>query len=138
MKTFNFDKKPPTTTMQRIKGLMSGSLPTFIDAGSNFDSYIIEDDNLIKQAALNNKQVVILGDDTWLSLFESSLIKLHHTYPSFNIKDLDSNDLSVDDELKKILNDQSFEWNLIIAHYLGIDHCGRHFLDKRIYFNISF
>lgn len=40
---------PPTTTMQRLKALTTGSLPTFIDAGSNFASYAIVEDNLIKQ-----------------------------------------------------------------------------------------
>nr|XP_058927643.1 GPI ethanolamine phosphate transferase 3 isoform X4 [Kogia breviceps] len=39
----------PTTTMQRLKALTTGSLPTFIDAGSNFASYAIAEDNLIKQ-----------------------------------------------------------------------------------------
>lgn len=42
---------PPTTTMQRLKALTTGSLPTFIDAGSNFASYAIVEDNLIKQLA---------------------------------------------------------------------------------------
>lgn len=40
---------PPTTTMQRLKAITTGSLPTFIDAGSNFASYAIVEDNLIKQ-----------------------------------------------------------------------------------------
>ena len=30
---------PPTTTMQRLKGLTTGSLPTFIDMASNFGSH---------------------------------------------------------------------------------------------------
>lgn len=40
---------PPTTTMQRLKALTTGSLPTFVDAGNNFASYAIVEDNLIKQ-----------------------------------------------------------------------------------------
>ena len=40
---------PPTTTMQRLKALTTGSLPTFVDAGSNFASSAIVEDNLIKQ-----------------------------------------------------------------------------------------
>lgn len=40
---------PPTTTMQRLKALTTGSLPTFIDAGSNFASYAVAEDNLVKQ-----------------------------------------------------------------------------------------
>ena len=30
---FRFIADPPTTTMQRLKGLTTGSLPTFVDAG---------------------------------------------------------------------------------------------------------
>jgi phosphatidylinositol glycan class O len=37
----------PTTTMQRLKGMMTGGLPTFIDAGSNFESAAITEDNII-------------------------------------------------------------------------------------------
>jgi phosphatidylinositol glycan class O len=40
---------PPTTTMQRVKALMTGTFPTFIDAGSNFFSYAVEEDNLLSQ-----------------------------------------------------------------------------------------
>lgn len=129
-KLFKFIADPPTTTMQRIKALMSGTLPTFIDAGSNFDSYLIEDDNLIQQTYLNNKSVIILGDDTWLSLFDSKMIKEHYTYPSFNIKDLDSNDINVDKSLRRIFKSSKTSWNLIIAHYLGLDHCGHTFGPK--------
>lgn len=31
----------PTTTMQRLKGLTTGSLPTFIDASQNFARYVL-------------------------------------------------------------------------------------------------
>ena len=128
---FKFIADPPTTTMQRIKALMSGTLPTFIDAGSNFDSYMIEDDNLIQQVFQNNKSVVIFGDDTWLSLFEANIIEQHHTYPSFNIKDLDSNDEHVNKHLESIFSrGNASKWNLIIAHYLGLDHCGHSFGPK--------
>ena len=51
--------------MQRIKGLMSGTLPTFIDAGGNFNSYIIND--LINIKILEN----IVDYDLSLCLLES-------------------------------------------------------------------
>jgi len=35
--------------MQRLKGLTTGSLPTFIDAGSNFASSEINEDNFLDQ-----------------------------------------------------------------------------------------
>ena len=74
--------------------------------------------------------MVILGDDTWLSLFDSKMIKEHYTYPSFNIKDLDSNDINVDKSLRRIFKSSKTSWNLIIAHYLGLDHCGHTFGPK--------
>ncbi|RNA38083.1 phosphatidylinositol class O [Brachionus plicatilis] len=121
-----FIADPPTTTMQRIKALMTGSLPTFVDAGSNFDSYLVQEDNIISQMHNHNLSVVILGDDTWLSLFSAEQIHEHHTYPSFNIKDLDTNDENVDREISKFFTLKP-HWNLLIAHYLGIDHCGHSF-----------
>jgi GPI ethanolamine phosphate transferase 3 subunit O len=121
---FKFIADAPTTTMQRIKALMTGTLPTFIDAGSNFNSYLIDDDSLIKQCHLNNKSTIVLGDDTWLSLFDENLLHEHHTYPSFDIKDLDTNDINVDLHLSRLLLNNSLKWNLVIAHYLGLDHAG--------------
>ena len=48
---------PPTTTMQRIKGITTGSLPTFIDISSNFGATSIEEDSLILQLARAGKRV---------------------------------------------------------------------------------
>jgi GPI ethanolamine phosphate transferase 3 subunit O len=45
----NFIADPPTTTLQRLKGMTTGSLPTFIDIGSNFASPEINEDNIIDQ-----------------------------------------------------------------------------------------
>ena len=46
---YRFEADPPTTTMQRLKGLTTGSLPTFIDFRKNFQSPAIAEDNLIEQ-----------------------------------------------------------------------------------------
>lgn len=46
---------PPTTTLQRLKGLTTGSLPTFIDVGANFATPEINEDNLIDQVILLSK-----------------------------------------------------------------------------------
>lgn len=46
---YPFRADPPTTTMQRIKGFTTGSLPTFVDVGNNFASSAILEDNLIHQ-----------------------------------------------------------------------------------------
>ena len=44
---FEFVADPPTTTMQRLQGLTTGSLPTFVDIGANFDGYQIVEDNFL-------------------------------------------------------------------------------------------
>lgn len=46
---YKFVADPPTTTMQRLHALTTGSLPTFIDANSNFASAEINEDNIIDQ-----------------------------------------------------------------------------------------
>ena len=43
---------PPTVTMQRLKGMTTGGLPTFIDMRENFESSAIAEDNLIANAGL--------------------------------------------------------------------------------------
>ena len=47
---FGFRGDPPTVTSQRLKGLTTGSLPTFIDISANFDGAAIHEDNVIAQA----------------------------------------------------------------------------------------
>jgi len=62
---YRFIADPPTTTLQRLKGLTTGSLPTFVDAGSNFASTEITEDNFIDQFVHLGKNVTFMGDDTW-------------------------------------------------------------------------
>jgi GPI ethanolamine phosphate transferase 3 subunit O len=49
--SFLFDSHadPPTTTLQRIKGLTTGSLPTFIDVGNNLGASSITEDSIMVQ-----------------------------------------------------------------------------------------
>lgn len=116
-----FIADPPTTTLQRLKGMTTGSLPTFIDIGSNFASPEINEDNIIDQIVGNNLTAVLLGDGTWNELFPNRF-KRRYSYPSFNIHDLDTIDTAIEKYLPtEIAKD---DWDLIIAHFLGVDHCG--------------
>ena len=54
---FNSYADPPTATLQRIKGITTGSLPTFVDIGNNFGGSSIEEDSLPKQLKLAGKKV---------------------------------------------------------------------------------
>jgi len=57
-------------------GLTTGSLPTFIDAGSNFAGAAIDEDNIIDQMLQRPaRNIVFMGDDTWTSLFPERFIR---------------------------------------------------------------
>src|SRR5208282_561107 len=91
-----FIADPPTTTLQRLKGLTTGTLPTFVDAGSNFAGTAIEEDNVLLQLRKVGKTLVHLGDDTWNSLFPGYFHpNLTHAYDSFNVRDLHTVDNGV-------------------------------------------
>jgi phosphatidylinositol glycan class O len=53
---FVFEADPPTVTSQRLKGLTTGGLPTFIDISSNFGSDVLREDNLIDQFVAHRKR----------------------------------------------------------------------------------
>ncbi|XP_042552852.1 GPI ethanolamine phosphate transferase 3 isoform X2 [Dipodomys spectabilis] len=112
---------PPTTTMQRLKALTTGSLPTFIDAGSNFASHAIVEDNLIKQLTSAGKRIVFMGDDTWKDLFPGAFSQAFF-FSSFNVRDLHTVDNGILEHLYPTMD--SGEWDVLIAHFLGVDHCG--------------
>ncbi|XP_011697495.1 PREDICTED: GPI ethanolamine phosphate transferase 3 [Wasmannia auropunctata] len=116
---YRFVADPPTTTMQRLKGLTTGSLPTFIEVGSNFASEYIQEDNLIDQNAAGG--VVFMGDDTWTNLFPDKFMRQFPS-PSFNVWDLDSVDKDV--QYRIFFELKKKDWSLLIAHTLGVDHCG--------------
>ena len=39
----------PTATMQRLKALVTGGLPTFIEVSRSFSAAAVEEDNLLQQ-----------------------------------------------------------------------------------------
>lgn len=121
---FKFIADPPTTTMQRLKALTTGSLPTFIDAGSNFASSEIKEDNIIDQLIRNHKSAIFMGDDTWDALYPGRF-KRNYPFPSFDVKDLDTVDRGVTDNIYHELKRK--DWSLLIGHFLGVDHAGHRY-----------
>jgi phosphatidylinositol glycan class O len=124
-----FIADPPTTTLQRLKGLTTGTLPTFIDAGSNFAGTAIEEDNLLIQLRDAGKRIVHLGDDTWTALFPRYFEpNISRAYDSFNVWDLHTVDDGVTEHILPLLNDdRRGEWDVMFAHYLGVDHAGHRY-----------
>ncbi|WRT65563.1 uncharacterized protein IL334_002508 [Kwoniella shivajii] len=121
---FNAFSDPPTSTMQRIKGITTGSLPTFIDISSNFASTAIEEDSLISQLVSANKTIGFMGDDTWANLFPDTF-NISHPYDSFNVEDLHTVDEGVIEHIFPYLQPSNqTKWDVLIGHFLGVDHVG--------------
>ncbi|KAI0399240.1 GPI ethanolamine phosphate transferase 3-like protein [Xylaria palmicola] len=124
-----FIADPPTSTLQRLKGLTTGTLPTFIDLGSNFAGTAIEEDNLIMQLREHGKRIVHLGDDTWTSLFPDYFQpNLSRAYDSFNVWDLHTVDNGVLEHIFPLMEpERRGEWDITIGHLLGVDHAGHRY-----------
>lgn len=124
-----FIADPPTTTLQRLKGLTTGTLPTFIDAGSNFAGTSIEEDNLISQMKSLGKRMAFMGDDTWIALFPGMFEpEMEHPYESLNVWDLHTVDNGVTEHIFPLLHPANqTKWDIAIGHYLGVDHAGHRY-----------
>ncbi|XP_073541015.1 GPI ethanolamine phosphate transferase 2 isoform X2 [Phyllobates terribilis] len=111
----------PTVTMPRIKALMTGSIPGFIDIVMNLNSPELLEDNLIWQAKQAGKRIVFYGDDTWIKLFPKHFVEFDGT-TSFFVSDF----TEVDDNVTRHLDDvlKRNDWEMLILHYLGLDHIG--------------
>ena len=118
------DADPPTTTMQRLKGIATGGLPTFIDIKDDVASEKIFEDNLLAQLQKQGKRITFMGDDTWVKLFPDSMTK-QFPYESFNVKDLDTLDRGVKSHLGPEL--EKNDWDVLVAHFLGVDHAGHRY-----------
>ncbi|KAI0084547.1 hypothetical protein BDY19DRAFT_909752 [Irpex rosettiformis] len=114
---------PPTTTLQRIKGITTGSLPTFIDMGSNFGGSSNLEDSFIGQLTAAGKKIAFMGDDTWMTVYPDSF-DTSFPYDSFNVEDLHTVDNGVIEHLFPLLRDESKPWDLLVGHFLGVDHVG--------------
>ncbi|KIM60289.1 hypothetical protein SCLCIDRAFT_1217073 [Scleroderma citrinum Foug A] len=122
---FNAYADPPTTTLQRIKGLTTGSLPTFVDIGESFGGSAIVEDSLLHQIDHTGRKVVFVGDDTWLSLFPTFLgHNMSYPFDSFDVEDLHTVDEGVIAHLRSLIQQNPDDWGLAIGHGLGVDHAG--------------
>jgi GPI ethanolamine phosphate transferase 3 subunit O len=124
-----FIADPPTATLQRLKGLTTGTLPTFIDISNSFGSTAIDEDNLLKQLKELQRRIVHLGDDTWTDLFPGYFEpNISRAYDSFNVWDLHTVDNGVLDRIFPLMQpERRNEWDFLIGHFLGVDHAGHRY-----------
>ncbi len=66
-----------------------------------------------------------MGDDTWTTVFPDSFeLNITFPYDSFNVEDLHTVDEGVIEHLFPLLQDKNASWDVIIGHFLGVDHVG--------------
>ncbi|XP_026568506.1 GPI ethanolamine phosphate transferase 2 isoform X1 [Pseudonaja textilis] len=118
---FIAEAKAPTVTMPRIKALMTGRIPGFIDVIMNLNSPALKEDNLIWQAKAAGKRIIFYGDDTWVKLFPKHFVEYDGT-TSFFVSDYTEVDNNVTRHLNNVLKRE--DWDILILHYLGLDHIG--------------
>lgn len=119
--SFVAEAKPPTVTMPRIKALMTGSLPGFVDVVRNLNSPTLLEDNVITQAKAAGKRIIFYGDETWVKLFPKHFVEYDGT-TSFFVSDYTEVDNNITRHLDKVL--KRGDWDVLILHYLGLDHIG--------------
>ncbi|KAJ1725423.1 major facilitator super transporter protein [Coemansia erecta] len=116
----------PTVTMPRIKALMTGTVPNFLDAVLNIaesdtSSSLKFQDNLLWQLKNKGKTINMFGDDTWLRLFPDLFSRTDGT-SSFFVTDTVEVDNNVTRNVRPELERDG--WDVTIFHYLGLDHIG--------------
>uniref|UniRef100_A0A0E0K5Z5 GPI ethanolamine phosphate transferase 2 C-terminal domain-containing protein n=1 Tax=Oryza punctata TaxID=4537 RepID=A0A0E0K5Z5_ORYPU len=112
---------PPTVTMPRLKAMVSGAIGGFLDVAFNFNTQAFLDDNLLDQLHMIGYKLVMLGDETWIKLFPK-LFWRQDGVSSFYVKDTVEVDFNVSRHLEAEF--AAKDWNVLILHYLGLDHVG--------------
>ena len=62
-----------------------------------------------------------MGDDIWVDVYPKNFLR-QYPYPPFDVKDIDTVDNGVISHLVPEMKTK--DWDVIIAHFLGVDHCG--------------
>ena len=115
---------PPTVTLQRLKSIVTGQLPVFIEIGNNFDSahHVYAESFIDHFYDLGN--VSLMGDNTWVSLFGPRMTRVF-TAPSFDVHDIHGVDKTIYGNFKREMMES--DSSLIVGHFLGVDHAGHVF-----------
>ncbi|KAJ2849101.1 major facilitator super transporter protein [Coemansia brasiliensis] len=124
---FTARAQAPTVTMPRLKALMTGTVPGFLDAVLNIaegdtSSSLQHQDSLLWQLREHGgKRINMFGDDTWLRLFPGLFANADGT-SSFFVADT----VEVDNNVTRHVQAEiaQGEWDVTVLHYLGLDHIG--------------
>jgi len=125
----------PTVTMPRLKALIAGSTPSFVDILYNLSQNLSiasnRDDNFLKIAKSAGKSIVFYGDDTWLSLVGREIFLRSRETLSLFATDFTTVDQNVTEMAIPETERETIDWDFMILHYLGLDHIGHSFGSNR-------
>lgn len=131
----------PTVTLPRLKSLLSGRQPDYLDVvwnlfwteGSDGQSNattgkkekVLVDSWLDSLHRQRKHRIVFYGDETWLRLFpaQTGVFSRFESTHSFFVTDTHEVDWNVTRNLHVEWN-QPQDWDTMILHYLGVDHIG--------------
>lgn len=66
-----------------------------------------------------------MGDDTWDTIYADAFDEdMRFPYDSFNVEDLHTVDTGVIQHLFPLMANRSAPWDVLIGHFLGVDHVG--------------
>ncbi|KAI4834867.1 GPI ethanolamine phosphate transferase 3 [Plasmodium brasilianum] len=117
---FRFEADAPTVTTSRLKSMLIGTIPNYMDLNENFSPNENIQDNFVEQLHSNKKTIIAIGDETITKLTRNITKKL--VYESFNMFDLYSLDIKSKNHFYKEYS-LSY-WDIIYVHMLGVDHVG--------------
>ena len=137
---FQFVADPPTVTMQRLKALTTGGLPTFAEFSTNMGGASVEEDSWLRlmhstpfqdRGLQNLSQAAFVGDDTWADLYPHEFVTAL-PYPSFNTRDLDTVDNGCLKHIPDLMDhlrgfsspNATLSYEVLVVHFLGVDHVG--------------
>uniref|UniRef100_A0A7E4W506 GPI ethanolamine phosphate transferase 2 n=1 Tax=Panagrellus redivivus TaxID=6233 RepID=A0A7E4W506_PANRE len=124
----------PTVTMPRLKAILSGIVPSYLDVVTNLASTRLAEDNWLSQAAKQEKRTIFFGDDTWMKLFPAEskvLLPESEGTVSFFVTDYTEVDDNVTRHLPRWTStSRDWDWDIMVLHYLGLDHIGHSVGDK--------
>lgn len=92
----------------------------------NLSAYSFKKDNIVEQLWRQNKSIVFYGDDTWGKLFGREIFTRANYTSSLFAKDYTEVDSNVTYNVKEELKNLT-EWDVMMLHYLGVDHIGHQY-----------
>lgn len=124
---FHYLAEAPTVTKQRLMGITAGIIPAFSQAIENFSEASFPTDNFVYQFLHGDKPLKMnfYGEYTWIYLYPFISTRGGGEidgHGGLDLFDLHTVDTAIKEKLTPALIKNDFD--VLIAHFLGFDHCG--------------